>query len=115
VADLADETLLLHPRDANPGHYDAVLELCRDRGAEPRILLRALTFDLRYSPIMRGEAVAIVGESTTSGLPGELCWLSLSPPASFEVSLIARSHGRSPAVDRMLDDAGEISEDLGWV
>lgn len=115
VSDLAGETLLLHRREANPGHYDAVLGLCRDRGVEPRILLRALTFDLRYSPIIQGEAVAIVGESTTSGLPGELCWLSLSPPASFEVSLIARTHGRSPAVDRMLADGGEIAEDLGWV
>jgi DNA-binding transcriptional LysR family regulator len=115
LADLAGETLLLHPREANAGHYDAVLELCRDRGVEPRILLRALTFDLRYSPIMQGEAVAIVGESTTSGLPAELCWVSLSPPANFEVSLVARGHGRSPAVDRILDDAAEISEDLGWI
>ena len=115
IPDLAGETLLLHPREANPGHYDAVVELCRDRGVEPRILLRALTFDLRYSPITQGDAVAIVGESTTSELPAELCWVSVSPPACFDISLVARGHGRSPAVDRMLEDAVQISEDLGWV
>jgi DNA-binding transcriptional LysR family regulator len=115
VADLAEETLLLHPREANPGHYDAVLGLCRDHGSEPQVLLRTLSFDLRYSPIVDGEAVSIVGESTTSGLPEELCWVSLSPPACFEVSLIARAQGRPPAVSRMLDAAGAIAEDLGWI
>lgn len=115
VADLAEETLLLHPREANPGHYDAVLGLCRDHGFEPRVLLRTLSFDLRYSPIVDSEAVSVVGESTTSGLPEELRWVSLSPPACFEVSLIARAHGRSPAVSRMLDAAVAIAEDLGWI
>ncbi len=115
LPDLAEQTLLLHPREANPGHYDAVLALCRDRGVEPQVLHRTLTFDLRYSPIVAGDAVSIVGESTTSGLPDELCWLALSPPANFEVSLIARSHRRSPAVSRVLEEAVTISEDLGWV
>ena len=113
--ELADETLLLHPREANPGHYDAVLGLCRQHGVEPRVLLRTLTFDLGYSPILRAEAVAIIGESSRSGLPDELCWLPLSPPASFEVSLLARSHNRSPAVDRTLDAATGIADALGWI
>jgi len=115
VTDLADETLLLHPREANPGHYDAVLELCRENGVEPRILLRTLSFDLRYSPIVHGDAVSIVGESTTSGLPHELCWVSLSPPASFEISLITRPHNRSPAVSRILDAAAAVAQELGWI
>jgi DNA-binding transcriptional LysR family regulator len=115
VADVAEETLLLHPREANPGHYDALLGLCREHGFEPRVLLRTLSFDLRYSPIVDSEAVSVVGESTTSGLPEELCWVSLSPPACFEVSLIARAHGRSPAVSRMLDATVAIAADLGWI
>jgi DNA-binding transcriptional LysR family regulator len=115
LAELGDEPLLLHPREANPGHYDAVLGLFRDHGAEPNVRLRTLTFDLRYSPIVQGEAVAIVGESTTSELPDELCWLPLSPPPSLEVSLLARRHHRSPAVDRMLDAAATISDELGWI
>jgi LysR substrate binding domain len=115
ITDLADETVLMHPREANPRHYDAVLELCREHGVEPRILLRAMTFDLRYGPIVDGEAVAIVGESTTSGLPAELCWVSIDPPACLEVSLIARRHGRAAAVSRLLDSAEAIAQDLGWL
>jgi hypothetical protein len=40
--------------------------------------------------------------------------LPLSPPASFEVSLLARRHNRSPAVTLMLDAATAIAGKLGW-
>lgn len=107
--------MLLHPREANPGHYDAVVGLCRERDVEPRVRLRTLSFDLTYGPILRAEAVAIVGESSRSELPEELSWLPLSPPVSFEVSLLVRPHNRSPAVDRMLDAATGIADALGWI
>jgi DNA-binding transcriptional LysR family regulator len=115
ISDLADEAVLMHPREANPGHYDAVVELCPQRGLEPRILLRAMTFDLRYGPIRGGEAVAIVGESATSGLPTDLAWVSIDPPACLEISLIARRHGRSAAVTRLLDSAEAVAQDLCWL
>jgi DNA-binding transcriptional LysR family regulator len=113
--EIADETLLLHAREANPGHYDAVLGLCREQGVEPRVLVRTLSFDLTYGPILRAEAVAIVGESSRLELPEELCWLPLTPPVSFEVSLVVRAHNRSPAVDRMLDAATGIANAVGWI
>lgn len=115
LSDLADETLLLHPRDANPGHYDALLGLCREHGVEPGLQLRTVTFDLRYGPIVDGEAVTIVGESTTSGLPADLCWVSIDPPACLEVGLIARRHGRSAAVSALVHSAGAVAEEFGWL
>jgi DNA-binding transcriptional LysR family regulator len=115
IGDVADDRLLLHPRDANPGHYEAVLGLCREQGFEPRVVLRTLSFDLAYTPVLRGDCVVITGESSSSlGLPEQLRWLPLSPPVSFEVSLLARRHNRSPAVSRMLDAATTISGELGW-
>lgn len=116
LADLADETVLLHPREGNPGHYDAVLGLFRERALEPHVQLRALSFDLAYTPVLQGGVITIIGESSVSiGLPDELCWLPLSPPVSFEVSLLVRSHNRSPAVDRLLDAATGIADALGWI
>jgi DNA-binding transcriptional LysR family regulator len=116
LSDLADETVLLHPREGNPGHYDAVLGLLRERALEPRVQLRALSFDLAYTPVLQGGVISIIGESSVSiGLPDELCWLALSPPVSFEVGLLVRSHNRSPAVDRMLDAATGIADALGWI
>jgi DNA-binding transcriptional LysR family regulator len=114
VAELADDRLLMHPREANPGHYDAVLALCREHGVEPEVELRAMSFDLGYGPIQRQEAVAIVGESSRLGLPDELCWVPLHPQVRLEVSFLVRSHNRRPVVDRILDAAGAIAAELQW-
>ncbi len=116
VAALAADRLLLHPREANPGHYDAVIALCREHGVEPPVALRTMSFDLGYGPIQRGEAVAIVGESSRLGLPDDLRWVPLSGPRCASTwSLLVRSHNRSPAVDRILDTAQRVAAELGWM
>lgn len=115
VSDLAGENVLLHAREANPGHYDAIVELCRAEGFEPRVLLRSLSFDLAYTPVASGEAVAVIGESSRQGLPDELRWVPLNPPAALEVGLVARRYNRPAAVDRMLETAAGVSAGLGWM
>jgi DNA-binding transcriptional LysR family regulator len=114
LTDLAGETLLLHPREANPGHYDAVVELCESHGVELSVLLRNLSFDLAQTPITGGEAIAIVGESTRTGMADGLTWLPLSPPATLDVALVVRADRRSAAIDRLVVLAGEVSAELGW-
>jgi hypothetical protein len=75
---------------------------------------RDVTFDLAQTPVSEGRAVAIVGESTQVGLPAELAWRPLSPPAALPVRLLARKLDRAPAVDRVLAAAGEVADALGW-
>jgi DNA-binding transcriptional LysR family regulator len=113
ITDLAGETLLLHPREANPGHYDAIVDLCRAEGVEPRVRLRTLSFDLAQTPVAGGEAVAIVGESSQH--LGDLCWVRLDPPVTLDVVLVARLHPQPPAAGRLLDAAEAIAAELGWV
>jgi hypothetical protein len=103
LSDLRDLAVLLHPREANPGHYDAVLELLRGAGVEPRLELRDVIFDVAQTPVHEGKAVAIVGESTLVGLPSELAWVPFCPSAALEVGLLARQLDRAPAVERLLD------------
>jgi len=115
LAELDGEPLLMHPREANPGHYDAIVGLFHAHGVEPRVRLRTLTFDLAYTPVASGEAVTVVGESLRAGLPGELCWVPLVPEVAVPVSLVARRHKRSPAAVGMLETATEIARELGWI
>jgi DNA-binding transcriptional LysR family regulator len=115
LTDLSEEPLLLHPREANPGHYDAVLALCREQDVVPDVVLRSLVFDLTQAPVVHGDAVAIVGESSCSALPAGLAWRPLTPARSLGIDLVARRHDRSPAVGRLLDAADRIAGELGWV
>jgi DNA-binding transcriptional LysR family regulator len=110
--DLSEETLLLHPRDANPGHYDAVLALLDP--VRPRLELRDVAVDFQHTPVLEGRAVTIVGESAQRSAPPELTWVPLRGPATLEVRLLARALNRPPAVSRFLEVALAIAGELGW-
>jgi DNA-binding transcriptional LysR family regulator len=115
LADLGDAPVLLHPRAANPGHYDAVLDLCRAAGVEPRVLERSAALDLAQTPVVDRRAVAIVGESSRTVLPPELTWVALRPPARLDVALVARARDRSPALERLLATAADAAREHGWL
>ena len=104
--------MLLHPREANRGHYDAVVAMLERAGIEPRIELRDVTVDFQHTPVLQGRAVAIVGESTSASIPPRLRWAAL--PAALEVRLVVRALDRTPAVDRVLATAEAIADALGW-
>jgi DNA-binding transcriptional LysR family regulator len=109
VADI-EEPVLLHPREANPGHYDAVVALLDDA----RIEHRDVSVDLGQTPVHEGRAVAIIGESARSVQPAELAWLPLSPPVALPIELLARAGDRPAVVGRLLDAAEEVADELGW-
>jgi DNA-binding transcriptional LysR family regulator len=115
LAELGDVALLLHPRDANPGHSDAVLALCRSADVEPRVLERSAELDLAQTPVVDGRAIAVVGESSRTVIPAALTWVALSPPVALEVALVVRAHDRSPALERLLAAAGDAAARLGWL
>jgi DNA-binding transcriptional LysR family regulator len=111
---VADTPFLMHPREANPGHYDAVLGVFRDRGVQPTVIHRTVTLDLALTPLVAGEAVAMAGESARLGLPAGLVWRPLDPPALFETHLLARTGGANPAAGRLMTVAEEVADELGW-
>ena len=115
LADLGDAPVLLHQRAANPGHYDAVLGLCRAAGVEPRVLERSAALDLAQAPVVEGRAVAVVGESSRTVVPPALTWVALSPPMTLDVALLARGRDRSPALERLLATAADAAREHGWL
>ena len=114
LEELREENVLLHHRDANPGHYDAVLNLLRSAGIEPRVELRDVSVDFQQTAVLEGRAVAIVGESTRVSLPPRLSWVPLRPPAALQVTLLARTLNRPPPVTRFLAAAETVADAFGW-
>ncbi|WP_045301496.1 LysR family transcriptional regulator [Saccharothrix sp. ST-888] len=115
VAALAGETLLVHHREANPGHYDAIMDLFAEPERAPRLLLRQLSFDAAHTPVARGEAVSVVGRSAVHGLPAGLVWRPLAPVATIEIHLLTRGRPGRPALARLLRVATDTAHTGGWL
>ncbi|MFB7664687.1 LysR family transcriptional regulator [Kitasatospora sp. NPDC056138] len=115
VAALAGETLLVHRREANPGHYDAVMGLFARLERTPGLLLRQLSFDAAHTPVARGEAVSVVGQSAVHGLPAGLVWRPLAPVATIEIHLLTRGRPGRPALARLLRVASDTARAGGWL
>ncbi|KUJ66812.1 hypothetical protein ACZ90_32785 [Streptomyces albus subsp. albus] len=115
VTDLADETLLVHPREANPGHYDAITSILTGAGISPRLMVRALSFDAAHTPVLHGQALTVVGQSAAPSLPPQLVWRPLSPTATIEIHLLTRGNRGNPALTRLLRTAIVIAREHGWI
>jgi len=113
-AALACEPVLLHPREANPGHYDAVIGLLSAAGVEPEVLLRDVAFDAAQTPVSTGRAIAIVGASAGAAAPPELTWRPLHPPATIDIAVLTREDA-APAAARFAAAAVDAAAQLGWV
>ncbi|MEE4546607.1 LysR substrate-binding domain-containing protein [Streptomyces sp. V4-01] len=114
VAALAGERVLMHAREANPGHYDAITAVFERAGINPELRHRQL-FDAAHTPVARGSAVSVVGESALPGLPGGLTWRPLHPPAALEIHLLTRGDAGRPGVGHLLRAAAETSRAHGWL
>jgi LysR family transcriptional regulator, benzoate and cis,cis-muconate-responsive activator of ben and cat genes len=106
---------VLHGREANPRHFDLIVGACRTAGFEPRLVHAATPFDPTYDAILRGGAVAIVGESARRGVPASLRWRRLALAPVVEVSLIARVDSPDPALARVMEAAAQIARAEGWL
>ncbi|MFE0101050.1 LysR family transcriptional regulator [Streptomyces sp. NPDC059009] len=115
VAALAGETLLVHPRAENPGHYDAIMGIFEQAGIAPSLRLRQLSFDAAHTPVASGRAVTVVGQSAVPSLPAGLAWRPLTPAATIELHLLTRGATGRAAVTRLLRVAGETARAGGWL
>lgn len=114
---LRGTAVLLHPREANPGHYDAVVGLFAraDLADGLRIVERRAAFDPTHGLVLSGEAVSVVGASVLSGLPGGLVWRPLAPLATVELHLLTRARPVTPAVTRLLRSATAVARREAWL
>ncbi|WP_405774804.1 LysR family transcriptional regulator [Streptomyces sp. NBC_00859] len=112
---LADETVLIHPREANPGHYDAITGIFTRAGVTPRLLLRTITFDAAHTLVTDGTAISVTGASSASGLPAGVVWRPLDPVATVEIHLLTRGRTGRPAVTRLLRTATGTARARNWL
>jgi hypothetical protein len=105
----------MHPRAANPAHFDFVSALFRDAGLQPQLAERPVAFDPTHQIIREGRAAGLVGESSAEGLPAGLRWIPLALPVHVEVALLVREAEPPPAADRFERLAVAHAAAAGWL
>jgi DNA-binding transcriptional LysR family regulator len=115
LAALADQTIELWPQTMSPGYYDAVVAACRSAGFEPRLDEQAAGSTV-WGDIARGRGVGLVVASLRHQLPLGLTLRPLLPPApTLAIDLVWPTERTTPAVRRLIEVAGRLAQDLGWL
>jgi DNA-binding transcriptional LysR family regulator len=111
---VADFPVVVHPRSANPSHYDFVVGLFTARGLQPDLVERDIAFDLTHR-FVTGGAVELVGRSSAVGLPGNLTWVALDDDEDVTVALALPLGQHPPAVDRFEQVSRAYAADNRWL
>ena len=115
VADIAAYPIILHARDANPDHHDAIRDLFADAGLAPRFVRPPMAYDISQSIIRGTDAVGIVGESALAVIPNGTKWLPLREAAAIVTTyLVVPADRLSPIQERLEHAAVAIGEREGW-
>lgn len=115
LATAAEHPLLMHPREANPEHYDLVVEQFRRAGLNPRFVTRAMGFDPNMRAIRDGTGIALVGASSAEGLADDLRWIPVHDAAPLAVRLVLREREPTPVADRFERVAVAAAAAAGWL
>lgn len=120
VASLADETLLLFPRELAPGYYDRVVAACEQSGFQPQV--RAFTDPPPQAMVARllttrevGLPPASYAYYTAAADPGVVARKIVLPEIMAEWSILWSERAQSEAIARFLESARRCSEERGWL
>ena len=115
LATAAEFPVVIHPRAANPPHYDFLVGLFTARGLKPTLLERDIAFDLTHYFITGGNAIELVGRSSAAGLPGSLTWIPLIEPIDLAIALVLAAGAHAPVADRFDEVCATYADRHGWL
>jgi DNA-binding transcriptional LysR family regulator len=118
VADLADETLLLFPRELAPAYYDRIVGAFERAGVHPRVTaLRNPAASL--ARLLNVREVGLIPASFAFHLAeaqdGIVARHVVRPKIQAEWSILWSAGTSSAAVARFLDSARRCAADSGWL
>lgn len=91
LTELSDRRLLIWPRGQNPAYFDALVEICRARGVDPRIEETTRRFSGTRSYLLRrGEAFSLVPADYAADTSTSFSSAPLDPPARLPLDLAWR-------------------------
>jgi DNA-binding transcriptional LysR family regulator len=109
LATLADQTFLLFPRELAPRLHDALVDVCRRAGFEPKIRSESFHTSWDLDLFSEGSVVALAPRSVAAGLGDGVTAVPLSDPAGeLETRLIWRADDPSPVLEAFRSTARTV-------
>ena len=106
---LANETYIMFPREMNPGHYDFLLDVCKNAGFAARIAPEADNTYTSLALVSAGLGVSLVPASARQlGWKG-VVFKDLEPPVPWTEMAVAYNRESAKSLSAFLNVVHEIS------
>jgi LysR family transcriptional regulator, benzoate and cis,cis-muconate-responsive activator of ben and cat genes len=96
IRDLAEQPLILYPRQPRPSYADQVLSLFRDHGIEPRVVQEVRELQIAIGLVAAEEGFAIVPESVRRARTHDVRYRELVEEATSPIIMSHRIGDSSP-------------------
>ena len=109
LSSLADEEIILFPREIAPRLHDTFVAIYRHAGFEPRLRNESFHTGWDLGVLAEIPAVAMVPQTVTGSLPEGIVAVPLREPTdALETCVVWRSDERSPVVDGFVEVARSV-------
>jgi DNA-binding transcriptional LysR family regulator len=106
---LANETYIMFPREMNPGHYDFLVDVCKNAGFAARIAPEADNTYTSLALVAAGLGVSLVPESARElGWKG-VVFKDLEPPVPWTEMAVAYNRESAKSLSGFLNVVREVS------
>ena len=112
--DMADENLIIFPKNPRPSFADQVLNGFRDRAVEPKKIIEVKDLQIAIGLVAAGEGISIVPKSLQGMKRDDVVYLELNEKhAVSPIIMSVRAMDKSQEIQNMLDLIYEIYDEEG--
>jgi LysR family transcriptional regulator, benzoate and cis,cis-muconate-responsive activator of ben and cat genes len=112
--DMADENLIVFPKNPRPSFADQVLNGFRDRAVEPKKIVEVKDLQIAIGLVAAGEGISIVPKSLQGMKRDDVVYLDLNEKhAVSPIIMSVRAMDKSQEIQNMLDLIYEIYDEEG--
>ncbi len=114
LRDLANEPLIIYPREPRPSYADQVLSLFRDQGLEPGGVQEVRELQTAIGLVASDAGVCIVPASVRRLERGDVVYRELADYATSPIILSHRRGDSSVSLTTLLNVVNQMYENWGW-
>lgn len=114
LSDLAQESLIVYPREPRPSYADQVLSLFRDHGLEPQSIQEVRELQTAIGLVAADAGACIVPISVRRLERGDVIYREMADHATSPIILSHRRNDQSVLLETLMEVVARMYEDWGW-